>query len=289
MNPLRDFNKALDLLEERLEHETDYGRLAAVALCGEDHFRRTFSYLAGMSVAEYVRLRRLSLAALELQSGSTRVLDLAVKYGYSSADAFSRAFQAVHSVTPSEARSSNVALRVFPRLSFQLTLKGAAPMNVRIVEKPSFQVVGLKKRVALLYRGVNPEISEMWESLTLEDISKLKEASDIEPEGLISATIHLSDGYEEGSPLEHYIGAATTRPGLDGYAVLSVPACSWAVFESVGPFPDTLQETWGRIYSEWFPSAPYEQAHGPSLLWNEHKDTSSSDFRSEIWVPVRAD
>ena len=288
MNPLRDFNKALDLLEERLDREIDYGQLAAVALCGEDHFRRTFSYLAGMSVAEYVRLRRLSLAALELQSGKTRVLDLAVRYGYSSADAFSRAFQAVHSVTPSEARSSDVALKVFPRLSFQLTLKGATPMNVRIVEKPSFQIVGLKKRVALLYRGVNPEISEMWESLTPEDISKLKEASNIEPEGLISATIHLSDGYEEGSPLEHYIGAATTRPCLDGYAALSVPACSWAVFESVGPFPDTVQEIWGRIYSEWFPSAPYEQAPGPSLLWNEHKDTSSSDFRSEIWVPVRA-
>ena len=161
-------------------------------------------------------------------------------------------------------------------------------MKVRIAEKPSFQIVGLKKRVALVYRGVNPEIAEMWASLTPEDISRLKKASDIEPAGLISATIHLSDGYEEGSPLDHYIGAATTKESLEEYAVLPVQACSWAVFESVGPFPDTLQEIWGRIYSEWFPSAPYEQAAGPSLLWNEHKDTSSPTFRSEIWIPVRA-
>lgn len=161
-------------------------------------------------------------------------------------------------------------------------------MKVRIVEKPSFHIVGLKKRVALVYRGVNPEIAEMWESLAPEDISKLKQASDVEPKGLISATLHLSDGYEEGSPLEHYIGTATTSAALDGYSVLSVQASSWAAFESVGPFPETLQETWGRIYSEWFPSAPYEQAAGPSLLWNEHKDTSSPTFRSQIWVPVRA-
>lgn len=288
MNPLRDFNKALDFLEEGLEHEIDYGQLAALALCGEQDFRRTFSYLAGMSVAEYIRLRRLSLAALELQTGSSRVLDLAIKYGYGSADAFSRAFQAVHGVSPSQARSSKVALKVFPRLSFRLTLKGATPMKVRIVEKPSFQIVGLKKKVSLVHQGVNPEIAEMWESLTPEDISRLKEASDVEPQGLISATIHLSDGYEEGSPLEHYIGAATAKKSLGDYAVLSVKACSWSVFESVGPFPDTLQEIWGRIYSEWFPSAPFEQASGPSLLWNEHKDTSSPTFRSEIWIPVRA-
>ncbi|TFJ89344.1 GyrI-like domain-containing protein, partial [Lentibacillus salicampi] len=79
---------------------------------------------------------------------------------------------------------------------------------------------------------------------------------------------------------------ATTNECPNNFTQLDVPALTWAVFESVGPFPETLQDIWGRIYAEWFPSSNYEQVEGPEILWNENKDTSSPEFKSEIWIPI---
>jgi AraC family transcriptional regulator len=127
----------------------------------------------------------------------------------------------------------------------------------------------------------------MWKGLTSLDIDQLKKLSNVEPQGLISASTNFSEGrMEEKGELDHYIGAATSEECPENFAKLEVPALTWAVFEAVGPFPDTLQNVWGRIYSEWFPSASYEVARGPEILWNEGKDVSSPNFRSEIWIPV---
>jgi len=143
-------------------------------------------------------------------------------------------------------------------------------------------------RVPLIYHGVNPEIAEMWKSLNMERIQEMKDLSNTEPKGLISASTNFSEGRMEGKgELDHYIGAATTEECPEHLASLEVAPSTWAVFEAVGPFPDTLQNVWGRIYSEWFPSSSYEQVEGPEILWNEHKDVTSPKFRSEIWIPVR--
>lgn len=159
-------------------------------------------------------------------------------------------------------------------------------MNYRIEEK-AFRIVGLKKRVPIIFEGVNPEIAAMWGSLNTELIQELKSLSNVTPNGLISGSANFSEGrMEEKGELDHYIGAATTKECPDHLASLEVPASSWAVFEAVGPFPETLQQIWGRIYSEWFPSSHYEQLDGPEILWNENKDVTSPNFRSEIWIPV---
>ena len=160
-------------------------------------------------------------------------------------------------------------------------------MNYRIVDKDAFRIVGLHKRVPIQFHGVNPHIAEMAQQLTPEKIAELKGLSNIEPTGIVNASINFSDGrMEEQGELDHYLGVATTQPGPDGYASLEVAASTWAVFTAVGPFPETLQNVWGQIYSEWFPSAHYELAEGPELLWNESPDTSLSNYRSEIWIPV---
>jgi len=160
-------------------------------------------------------------------------------------------------------------------------------MNYRIVDKEGFAIVGLMRRVPLIYHGVNPHIAAMWQLLNEELIGTLKGLSNVEPLGLISASANFSEGRQDGGELDHVIGVATTRQPPEGLARLEVPAGTWAVFESVGPFPETLQAIWGRIYSEWFPSSVYELAPGPEILWNEGKDTALPTFRSEIWIPVR--
>lgn len=286
MNSLERMNLALAYVEENLAGEIDFKQVERLALCSEYHFRRMFSYLAGLSLSEYIRRRRLTLAAFDLIGSDARVIEVAVKYGYGSADAFTRAFYGMHGVTPTEARQAGQPLKAFPRMTFQITVKGVSEMKYRIVEKEAFAIVGITKRVPLVYEGVNHHIAEMWAGLNEELIVTLKALSNVEPQGLLSASTNFTEGRLEGGELDHYIGVATIHERPAGLARLEVPAGTWAVFEAVGPFPQTLQNVWGRIYSEWFPSSGYQAVVGPEILWNADKDVASLVFRSEIWIPV---
>lgn len=135
-------------------------------------------------------------------------------------------------------------------------------MNYRIVEKEAFKLVGFKKRVPVIFKGVNPEIAKMTELLTPEVIKQLKVISNVEPTGIISASTNFSEGrMEERGELDHYIGVATSSDETAELDVLKIEASTWAVFESIGPFPETLQNVWGRIYSEWFPSSGYDEPY----------------------------
>ena len=223
-----------------------------------------------------------------MKDTNLRIIDVAVKYGYNSADSFSRAFHSLHGILPSEARSEKTQLKAYPRMTFQLSIKGGWEMNYRIVEKESFKLVGFKKRVPIIFEGVNQEIAQMTEFLTPEVIKQLKAISNVEPMGIISASTNFSEGrMEEKGELDHYIGVATSGDEIAEFDALKIDACTWAVFESIGPFPETLQNVWGRVYSEWFPSSGYELVEGPEILWNESPDTGNPKYRSEIWIPVK--
>lgn len=288
MDSLHSMNQAMDYIEKNITEEIDYSAVSKIALCSEYHFKRMFSYLAGLSLSEYIRKRRMTLAAADLRESDLRILDVAVKYGYHSADAFSRAFQAMHGILPSEAKSELAVMKAFPKMTFQLSIGGGYEMKYRIVEKELFQIVGFKKRVPMVFKGVNPDIAEMTKLLTPDIIRQLKYMSDVEPKGIISASTSFSEGrMEEQGELDHYLGVATNGEDNHNFEELRVSAGTWAVFEAVGPFPQTLQNVWGRVYSEWFPSSGYEAAEGPEILWNESPDTQNPNYRSEIWIPVR--
>ena len=289
MDTLKAYNKALSYIEEQLEDEISIETAAKIACCSEHHFRRMFSYLSGISLSEYIRRRKLTRAADDLRVKDARVIDIAVKYGYGSPDAFSRAFHALHGILPSEAGESGVRLKAFPKMTFNLTIKGAEEMDYHIVEKNDFRIVGIRKRVPIQFHGVNEEISEMYRKLTPELIRRLKALSDQKPYGIISASANFPEGrMEESGELDHYIGVVTSMDAQSDLEVMEVSKGTWAVFESVGPFPETLQSVWGRIYSEWFPASGYESVEGPEILWHEHPDTAHPSYRSEIWIPVKS-
>lgn len=271
-------------LEENLTESVDFEKAAQVANCSEYHFSRMFSFLAGIGLAEYVRRRRLTLAAAELRDPRARVLDVALKYGYTSADSFTRAFQALHGVPPSRAREAT--LKAFPKMTFQLSIQGATEMKYRILEKASFRVVGSKKRVPLIYEGVNPEIAAHWKSVTEDVLAQIRELSDQDPPGVISAVSNFSERLQEQSQLDHWIGAATSRSCPQEFEELEVAPTSWAVFESSGSLHG-MQSLWARIYSEWFPASGFQHSGGPELVWYETRERNLDDFRCEIWVPVR--
>lgn len=288
MDVLSQMNAAIQYIEDNLTEPIDLKEVARHAYYSEFHFKRMFSFLAGVPLSEYIRRRRLTLAAFEFQQHNVKVIDVAMKYGYSSPDAFTKAFQKLHQMSPSDARRRGHSFKAFPRMAFQLTIQGGNEMHYRIVEKAPFHIVGMMKRVPIIFEGVNPHISAMWEALDQEKIKALKALSDTAPRGIIQASTHFSEErMEEKGELDHYIGVATTKGCPVEFACLQVPELTWAVFEVVGPFPQTLQKTWGRIYSEWFPTSSFEQVQGPEILWNESPDTSKPDYKSEIWIPVQ--
>lgn len=129
---------------------------------------------------------------------------------------------------------------------------------------------------------------EMFKSLNMDMIAQLKSINDIEPKGIISASYNFSEGrMNEKGELDHLIGVHSSLDSFESYTVLNVPESTWAVFDVRGPYPETLQNTWARIYSEWFPSNPYESVEGPEIVWNEGVDMSKSDYHSQIWIPIK--
>src|SRR5699024_1701162 len=131
VNSLQHMNNALNYIEENLTNEIDVSEIAKRALCSEYHFKRMFSFLAGVTLSEYIRRKRRTIAAFELNDSDSRVIDITMKYGYDSPDAFTRAFHHMHGITPSEARNNGHIIKSYPQMTFQLTVKGGNAMNYR--------------------------------------------------------------------------------------------------------------------------------------------------------------
>jgi AraC family transcriptional regulator len=291
MDMIKLMNQAMKYIEANLEDEIDFNKVARLACCSEYHFRRMFSYLAGISIGDYIRKRRLSVAALLLQNEHERIIDIAIRLGYESPDAFSKAFQAMHGITPSQAKKSKVMLKYFQPMTFQLTIKGGVNMNYRIVEKAAFNIIGKSGKIPLIYEGPNPGIADVWGKHKQEDLLTLVGYSDMEPKGILNVYANFEDKTTEGTVLDLYVGIASDKPiperWISRFDVLAVEASEWVVFTSVGKYPDTVKEIWSKVYPEWFPSSGYEHSGGPEIMWFESYDFTKPDFKTEIWFPIR--
>ncbi|MBO3086339.1 AraC family transcriptional regulator [Cellulomonas fengjieae] len=281
-------NRLVDLVEEDLTEELDVVRLAAALGTTEYHLRRMFSSLAGMPLSEYVRRRRMTVAAGELISGSDDLLRIAVRYGYGSAEAFARAFQSVHGVSPGRARRDGGPFRTQPRLRFRLTVEGALPMDVRIAARPAFRLAGHATRVPLVHSEVNTAIQEHVTSLGPDEHRRLKALGDAEPYGLLAVSTDIDPDRREGSELTYLHGVAVTDAVQvpDDLDVLPVAAGSWAVFRATGAYPGTVQALWSATATEWFPSNPWRLRPGPEVVAVIDRADDFSTATVELWLPV---
>lgn len=282
-------NEALQYIEEKLDVEIDEKEIEKITGMSIYHFRRMFSFLAGMTLTAYIRNRKLSNAMFDLLRDDINVTDTAFKYGYHSVDGFSRAFREWAGFNPSEVRNQQKKrLIAFPRLTFQLTIQGGAEMDYRIVEKEAFKIIGVSKQVPIQFEGVNPGIEKLAQSVTESQKAKMRQHANLEPGQVINASYNFDEGrtQEEGY-LNHMIGVLTDEEGpFRGLDVLEVPAYTWVIFSSQGPFPETMQQTWAKIAAEWFPSSDYELVKAPEISFVE--DYSNLDnVYSEIWMAVR--
>nr|WP_246481293.1 AraC family transcriptional regulator [Amycolatopsis umgeniensis] len=271
------------MVEEHLADDLDVTGLAGASGTTEYHLRRMFSSLAGMSLSEYVRRRRMTAAVADVVRGEGDLLTIAVRYGYGSAEAFGRAFRAVHGAGPGEVRRDGGPLRTQPRLRFRLSVEGSIPMETRIVDRPAFRLVGHATRVPLVHRGVNPHIQRHITALPPEAHARLKALSDTEPPGLLQVSDALDP---DGAELTYLHGVAVTGDAPGDLDVIEVPSGRWAVFRTDGPHPEALQKVWAATATEWFPSNPWRLRPGPSIVTIlEHSD----DFGTatcELWLAV---
>ncbi|MCC3372711.1 AraC family transcriptional regulator [Cohnella sp. REN36] len=286
MDDLRRMMDALDLMERRMEDRLDIEEIARAACASPFHFQRMFHMLTSMTVAEYMRKRRLTLAAQELASTTAKVIDVAMKYGYDSPESFAKAFRKIHGVSPSEARQPGVRLKAYPRISFHLSLKGDKDMDYRIVEKEGFEAVGKSIR---LKDGEQPRIAELWGACHRDGtVARLNAFGD--DDLLYGICLDMQPGVGEFTYMvAGRIGASRAHAATDaadGLQRASIPTATWAIFPCVGALPGAIQSVFSRIYQEWFPATGYEHAGGPEMEVYPAGDTTAEHYRCEIWVPV---
>ncbi|MFC0004809.1 AraC family transcriptional regulator [Micromonospora siamensis] len=282
---LERLNEAMAHLERHLDQRVDVADLARIATTSEYHFRRMFSALAGIPLSEYVRRRRLTVAAAEVLAGEATLLDIAVRYGYGSAEAFGRAFRSVHGVGPGEARRTGATLRSQPRMSFRLVVEGSTTMRYRVTDKPDFHLVGRKARVPLVHEGMNPAIVAFVRSIDRETVRRIEALSDQEPAGIVNVSDALDESRAEGTELDYWHGVVTSAEPPADLDAMPVAAGAWAVFESSGEFPQALQHLWRDVFTEWFPANPYRSRPGPELL-RARVSPDGSRADAELWIPV---
>ena len=298
MDTIASLNTAMRYIEKRLFDVIDFTEVARIACCSEYQFRRMFSYLAGMPLNEYIRKRRLSFAAGLLHSGDEKIIEISLKCGYESPDAFGKAFQSQYGISPSAFRKDSVALKAFPPLFFHLTLKGGIEMDYRIVERDEFYIMGKTGRIPLIYHGANPHTVDVWKKLKQEDLLVLMEYSEVDPKGVLTVHEQTKKGDTltkwEGDEIFYGVGVVMEKPMPNRFKgrfdVMPFEASTWLVFTAMDNTRDSsipgMKELYGRS-GEWLSTSEYEETDAPVITWTESYDFSKPDRKSELWIPVR--
>jgi len=288
MDWLQGMNGVIDYIEDNLTGEIDYDVLAKILCCSTYEFSRIFSFMVGIPVSEYIRNRRLSQAAFDLQDEDLKIIDIGLKYGYESPNSFSRAFRDLHGASPQRVRQNKLNLKTYPKLSFKLTIKGVEEMVFRIVEKEAFSIIGLKGTSTSIAEG-EASLDPLWSDFMTSYDKKLWNGGG--DKSYYQAPFWQVGAYwnkSQGGLTDCIIGAELgDKEKLEGMAIEEVAAATWAVFTIHSPAGTGHDEAYARIHTEWFPTSQYEHNKGiQNLEVYPAGDGQSEDYKWEIWMPV---
>ncbi|WP_405172886.1 AraC family transcriptional regulator [Paenibacillus sp. FSL H8-0280] len=282
MDWLVRMNSAMEYIETNLADTISYDEIAQRACCSTYHFQRMFPFITGVTLSEYIRRRRLTLAAFELQTTGSKVIDVAMKYGYDSPEAFARAFKNLHGIMPISARDTGVSLKAYPRMSFHISIKGDVEMNYRIEQRDSFEMFGVYGIINADQKTAFSEVPQF--RIKCDDDGSVDHMNDLL--GRFDDTMLHAALYDHTKESFKYLICYHVPKGLEipeRFTKLAVPALTWAVF----PEPQSdMQKLWVRIYSEWFPTSEYEQIEGPTFEMY-YGMARHGNVSGEIWIPVK--
>ncbi|MCI9361965.1 MAG: AraC family transcriptional regulator [Hungatella sp.] len=278
MEWIERLNDAMSYIEGHLTEEIDYEQLGRIACCSSYHFQRMFTYMAGIPLSEYIRRRKMSLAAVDLQGKHMKIIDVAGKYGYHSPTAFNRAFQSVHGIAPSAVKNEGVSIKSFPPILFKITVKGVEEMNYRIETKDAFRIVGvsvpLHKNIEENFAVIPPK----WQEISMNGtLKRLIGMMDTPPMGVLGVST-----CNDTKSWKYYIAVSTSQEQND-FEEYIVPAATWAIFSGEGT-NQSIQELERRIVTEWLPTSGYEYGNAPDVEVYLNPDPQNAQY--EVWISV---
>ena len=286
MDWITGIQNAINYIEEHLTEEIDYEIVAKEAACSSFYLQKIFSVLCGMTLGDYIRNRRLTLAGSELSAADGKVIDIALKYGYESPESFTRAFSRFHGVTPSEAKKDGSKLKSFSRLSVKITLSGGNIMDYRIIEKEAFDIIEKVEAHAVENSENAKSIPDFW--TRAHNDGTVKKLLDTTTDRTYIFGVCYGNLSENAKTFDYSIAVKCNENTVvpEGFRKNTIPARTWAVFECKGAMPHAMQDMWHKIASEFFPTSGYQPTYEMDIEAYTEGDMSSPDYCSEIWVPV---
>lgn len=281
MEWINKLNQSISYIEDNLDGDVNYEEAAKIACCSTFYYQRMFSYMAGVTLSEYIRRRRMTKAAFELQNSDIKILDLSAKYSYNSPTSFNRAFQSIHNTTPSAARKKGITLKTYPKLIFSLSVKGNAEMKYRIENKPAIHIVGTREKFVMDLEKNFITVPEFWKkTMNSELFPHICELMNQAPHGILGVT-----EYYQPNEIYHYIAVATDKEVPEGMIEHEIPATTWAIFECTGTLPESMQELYRRFYTEWMPFSGYAYAEEHDI--EVYPMLNEQSQKSEVWFSIK--
>lgn len=286
MDWITGIQNAINYIENHLTEEIDYDKAAAEAACSSFYFQRIFSILCDISLSEYIRNRRLTLAGNELNASNAKVIDIALKYGYESPESFARAFSKFHGITPSEAKKNGSKLKSFSRLSVKITLSGGSVMDYKIVEKEAFEIIEKVEAHSIENETNSKSIPDFW--TRSHNDGTVKTLFENATDNTFIFGVCYGNNSDSAKTFNYSIGAICDENTIvpKGFRKNTIPARTWAIFECKGAMPKAIQDMWHKITAEFFPTSGYEPTCEMDIEAYTEGDMGSENYRSEIWIPV---
>lgn len=283
MEWLKKIGAAIDYIEANLDKDLSYEEAARIACCSPYYFQRIFSYISGVSLSEYIRRRKMTQAAFELQRTESKVIDIALKYGYSSPTSFNRAFQNVHGITPMSAKNIGCTLCAYPPLKFSIKITGGNEMSYHIEKKDNIRIVGIRTPLAEDLDENMRIVPLFWQqALDKNQIIEIAKLSNGEPQGIMGVSV-----YTNPQDIYYYIAVASEAPTLNGLVEFTIPEAMWVVFENDGLFKEDVQSVFHRFLTEFLPFSGYEYAGLPDIEIYPVSEGRPTKGHSEVWIAIK--
>lgn len=281
-------NRAIDYIENNLTDNINMDFASEIVGQTTTSFLRTFSIVTDMSIYEYIRRRRMTMAAFDMQNSQDKVIDIAIKYGYESPEAFTRAFKDIHKISPLKARKDGTPLVTFPRITFLITIKGDVAMNYKVEKKGAFKVYGIEK-VFSYEENNDVTVPQFWtDCINNGDLNRLVESTG-DSKCSVNAVCSYRNTGKNTFPYMLYVNK-TDKSNTNGFTEIEIPAATWVIFKTVrhnqDDTPKFIQSLIKRVYTDWLPSAPYEKIDGYEL--EVYYNSDDGTCYCEAWMRVIA-
>lgn len=292
MEWLNDLQKCIDYIEDNITSDIKVDDVSRNIGISSFYLQRTFQIVTNYSIGEYIRNRRLYLAAAELSNSDRKIIDIAYKYGYETPESFSKAFQRFHGTTPSQVKKGD-KYNTFYKIKFNISIEQGEEMDVKITPMFPIKLIGFEKEFG--FDNSYQEIPKYWDEICEKHCKRIYAGQDpITPEehaivdNCIGEYALCMDG--DAKTFKYMIAGRYTGGEVPkGMKLVELERGDWAVFDCYGPNPETLQSINTKVFKEWLPNnSEYELRDNYNIEWYDcTTDMSDEKYHSAIWLPIK--